>query len=75
MKRTITLKVDIPDTLEVQDMAMVTLKDKDGNEKEVIGHLSFPEFYDGDGNVVPDVARQFIEHVMAWNTEGKKENS
>jgi hypothetical protein len=51
------------------------IKDKDGNEKEVIGHLSFPEFYDGDGNVVPDVARQFIEHVMAWNTEGKKENS
>ena len=51
------------------------IKDKDGNEKEVIGHLSFPEFYDGDGDVVPDVARQFIEHVMAWNTEGKKENS
>ena len=51
------------------------IKDKDGNEKEVIGHLSFPEFYDGDGNDVPDVARQFIEHVMAWNTEGKKENS
>ena len=51
------------------------IKDKDGNEKEVIGHLTFPEFYDGDGNVVPDVARQFIEHVMAWNTEGKKENS
>ena len=51
------------------------IKDKDENEKEVIGHLSFPEFYDGDGDVVPDVARQFIEHVMAWNTEGKKENS
>lgn len=51
------------------------IKDKDENEKEVIGHLTFPEFYDGDGNVVPDVARQFIEHVMAWNTEGKKENS
>ncbi len=51
------------------------IKDKDENEKEVIGHLSFPEFYDGDGNVVPDVARQFIEHVMAWNTESKKENS
>lgn len=51
------------------------IKDKDENEKEVIGHLSFPEFYDGDGNVVTDVARQFIEHVMAWNTEGKKENS
>ena len=51
------------------------IKDKDENEKEVIGHLTFPEFYDGDGNVVPDVARQFIEHVMTWNTEGKKENS
>ena len=51
------------------------IKDKDENEKEVIGHLSFPEFYDGDGNVVPDVARQFIEQVMAWNTEGKKEKS
>lgn len=51
------------------------IKDKDEKEKEVIGHLTFPEFYDGDGNVVPDVARQFIEHVMAWNTEGKKENS
>ena len=51
------------------------IKDKDENEKEVIGHLTFPEFYDGDGNVVTDVAKQFIEHVMAWNTEGKKENS
>lgn len=40
MKRTITLKVDIPDTLEVQDMATVTLKDKDGCDYTFVSYIN-----------------------------------
>ena len=57
--------------LDEQQGDLFSYKDEEGQKKQ----LTFPAFYDGDGNVVPDVARQFIEHVMAWNTEGKKENS
>ena len=57
--------------LDEQQGELFSYKDEEGQKKQ----LTFPAFYDGDGNVVPDVARQFIEHVMAWNTEGKKENS
>jgi len=57
--------------LDKQQGDLFSYKDEEGQKKQ----LTFPAFYDGDGNVVPDVARQFIEHVMAWNTEGKKENS
>lgn len=57
--------------LDEQQGDLFSYIDEEGQKKQ----LTFPAFYDGDGNVVPDVARQFIEHVMAWNTEGKKENS
>ena len=57
--------------LDEQQGDLFSYKDKEEQKQQ----LTFPAFYDGDGNVVPDVARQFIEHVMAWNTEGKKENS
>lgn len=57
--------------LDEQQGDLFSYKDEEDQKKQ----LTFPAFYDGDGNVVPDVARQFIEHVMAWNTEGKKENS
>ena len=47
-------------------------KVEDGKEEEC--DLTFPDFYDEDGEVVADVVRQFIEHVMAWKTDNKKEN-
>ena len=51
------------------------IKDKDENEKEVIGHLSFPEFYDGDGYVIKEVAEAFIGNVMRWGTDTKNDKA
>ena len=49
--------------------------DKDGNRLGDDLDLTFPDFYDEDGNVVPDVVAQFIEHVMAWEKDKKKDNN
>lgn len=49
--------------------------DKDGNRLGDDLDLTFPDFYDEDGNVVPDVVKQFIEHVMAWEKDKKKDNN
>lgn len=49
--------------------------DKDGNRFGDDLDLTFPDFYDEDGNVVPDVVAQFIEHVMAWEKDKKKDNN
>lgn len=49
--------------------------DKDGNRLGDDLDLTFPDFYDEDGNVVPDVVKQFIEHVMAWKGDEKKNNN
>lgn len=46
-------------------------KTEEGKEED----LTFPDFYDEDGNVVPDVVKQFIEHVMAWKGDDKKDNN
>lgn len=44
-------------------------------DKEVEKDLTFPDFYDEDGNVAPDVVKQFIENVMAWEKDQKKDNN
>ena len=49
--------------------------DKDGNRFGDDLDLTFPDFYDEDGNVVPDVVAQFIEHVMVWEKDKKKDNN
>ena len=49
--------------------------DKDGNRLGDDLDLTFPDFYGEDGNVVPDVVKQFIEHVMAWKGDEKKNNN
>ena len=46
--------------------------DKDGNRFGDGLDLTFPDFYDEDGNVAPDVVAQFIEHVMAWKGSEKE---
>jgi len=46
--------------------------DKDGNRFGDDLDLTFPDFYDEDGNVAPDVVAQFIEHVMAWKGSEKE---
>lgn len=49
--------------------------DKDDNRFGDDLDLTFPDFYDEDGNVAPDVVAQFIEHVMAWEKDKKKDNN
>ena len=44
-------------------------------DKEVEKDLTFPDFYDEDGNVAPDVVKQFVENVMAWEKDKKKDNN
>ena len=44
-------------------------------DKEVEKDLTFPDFYDEDGNIAPDVVKQFIENVMAWEKDKKKDNN
>ena len=44
-------------------------------DKEVEKDLTFPDFYDEDGNVAPDVVKQFIENVMAWEKDKNKDNN
>lgn len=53
------------------DESLFKYKTKDGKEED----LTFPDFYDEDGNVVPDVVKQFIEHVMVWKSDDKKDNN
>ena len=53
------------------DESLFKYKTKEGKEED----LTFPDFYDEDGNVVPDVVKQFIEHVMAWKGDDKKDNN
>ena len=53
------------------DANLFKYKKEDGKEED----LTFPEFYDEDGNVVDDVVKQFIEHVMAWKGDDKKESN
>ena len=48
--------------------------DEDGNRVGEDQDLTFPDFYDEDGNVADDVVKQFIEHVMAWEKDKKKDN-
>ena len=53
------------------DANLFKYKTEDGKEED----LTFPDFYDEDGNVVDDVVKQFIEHVMAWKGNDKIDNS
>lgn len=37
--------------------------------------LTFPEFYDEKGDVIPEIAKQFIEKVIAWGGKPAAENA
>lgn len=49
--------------------------DKDGKRFGEDMDLTFPDFYDEDGEVVTDVVKQFLEHVKAWKGDEKKDNN
>lgn len=57
--------------LDEQQGDLFSYTDEEGKKKQ----LTFPAFYDGDGNVDNKVAEAFIGNVMRWNMEGKKENN
>ena len=45
---------------------------KNENDKED-SDLTFPDFFNDEGQVIEAVAQRFIENVMKWNTDEKKE--
>ena len=57
--------------LDEQQGDLFSYTDEEGKKNQ----LTFPAFYDGDGNVITGVAEEFIGNVMRWNIEGKKENN
>ena len=57
-----------------EDATLFTYKrNEDGKEVEDI--LTFPDFYDEEGNVIDDVVMQFISNVMEWNADNRKNNN
>lgn len=53
------------------DESLFKYKTEDGKDED----LTFPDFYDENGNVMPDVVKQFIDHVMVWKGDDKKDNN
>ena len=56
--------------LDEQQGDLFSYTDEEGKKKQ----LTFPAFYDGDGNVIKEVAEAFIGNVMRWNTDTKNDN-
>ena len=54
--------------LDEQQGDLFSYKDKEGQKQQ----LTFPAFYDGDGNVINAVAEAFINTVMNWNNKNDK---
>ena len=40
--------------------------------QEVVSDLTFPDFYDEDGNIVDNVVSQFVDNIMNWKADNKK---
>ena len=56
--------------LDEQQGDLFSYTDEKGKKKQ----LTFPAFYDGDGNVDKKVAEAFIDNVMRWNSDTKNDN-
>ena len=57
--------------LDEQQSDLFSYTDNEGKKKQ----LTFPAFYDGDGNVIKEVAEAFIGNVMRWNTDTKNDKA
>ena len=53
-----------------EDVSLFKFKKKEEDKEDE--NLTFLDFYDDDGDIVPKVVIQFIEHVMAWKIDDKK---
>ena len=54
--------------LDEQQGDLFSYKDEEGQKQP----LTFPAFYDGDGNVIISVVEAFINNVMNWNNKNDK---
>lgn len=57
--------------LDEQQGDLFSYTDNEGKKKQ----LTFPAFYDGDGNVIKEVVEAFIGNVMRWNTDTKNDKA
>ena len=57
--------------LDEQQGDLFSYKDKEEQKQQ----LTFPAFYDGDGNVIKEVAEAFIGNVMRWGTDTKNDKA
>ena len=55
-----------------EDSALFTCTKEDAGQKKECD-LSFPDFFNEDGNPNEDVVKQFVEKVMKWEKEDTKE--
>lgn len=56
-----------------EDSSLFLVKKNDENGKEIDKDLTYPDFFDEDGNVDVDMTKQFVENVMIWSK--KNENN
>jgi hypothetical protein len=56
--------------LDEQQGDLFRYTDNEGKTRQI----TFPAFYDGDGNVIKEVTEAFIDNVMRWNTDTKNDN-
>ena len=54
--------------LDEQQGDLFSYKDEEGQKQQ----LTFPSFYDGDGNVIISVVEAFIKNVMNWPNKNDK---
>ena len=57
--------------LDEQQGDLFSYKDKEEQKQQ----LTFPAFYDGDGNVIKEVAEAFIGNMMRWGTDTKNDKA
>ena len=57
--------------LDEQQGDLFSYTDEEGQKQQ----LTFPAFYDGDGNVIKKVAEAFINNVMNWNNDSKSDKA
>ena len=56
-----------------EDSSLFLVKVKDHDGKDIDKDLTYPDFFDEDGNVDVKITKQFIDNVMSWSK--KNENN
>lgn len=56
-----------------EDSSLFLVKKKDKDGKDIDKDLTYPDFFDEDGNVDVEITKQFVDNVMYWSK--KNENN